>query len=73
MTGLNKIEEYLISMLASLGVSKTTTIGITCLLTEQEQNKMIEKLIDMYNDKQEITEQEAIKMAMEVAGIQTTK
>ena len=69
MTKLNKTEKNLIRLLVILGASKKTVNSICCLLTEEGQKELTEKLIAEKQNEKELTEDTIHEMALKTAGI----
>ena len=69
MTKLSTVEKNLIRLLVILGASKKAVNSICCLLTEEGQRELIEKLIKERDNKKTITEDTIHEIALGVAGI----
>lgn len=69
MTKLSTIEKNLIRLLVILGVSKKMVNSICCLLTEEGQKELTEKLIAERKNRKELTEDKILEMSLSVAGI----
>lgn len=69
MTKLSTVEKNLIRLLVILGASKKAVNSICCLLTEEGQRELIEKLIKERENKKTITEDAIHEMALGLAGI----
>lgn len=73
MSKINKTEKNLVRLLVILGVSKKTVNSICCLLTEEGQIKLIEKLIVERNSRKELREDKILEMSLIAAGIKNEK
>ncbi len=69
MSEINKTEKNLVRLLVILGVSKKTVNAICCLLTEEGQKELTEKLIAERKNRKELTEDKILQMSLSVAGI----
>ncbi len=69
MTKLSTIEKNLIRLLVILGASRKTVNSICCLLTEEGQKELTEKLIAEKQNEKELTEDIILEMSLSLAAI----
>lgn len=62
-TMLTEIQSDLIGLLKSLGIDKETTLNIVVLAkTDEIREKLIQKIVELYMEKGEATEQDVQKI-----------
>ena len=70
---LTQTEKDLIRLLKSFGLDKETTISI-CILAKTDENrkKMMQMIVELYDEKGEVTEQDVQKIGLMLTGIRKT-
>lgn len=70
---ITKIESDLIGLLKSLGIDRETTVNITILAkTDENRKKMMQMIVELYDEKGEVTEQDVQKIGLMLTGIRKT-
>ena len=66
---ITKTESNLIRLLKSCGLDKETTVAVSILCkTDENREKMIQAIIDRYDQKGEVTEQDIQKIGVMLTG-----
>ena len=66
---ISQTEKNLIRLLKSFGLDKgTTTATVTLAKTDENREKMIDMIIDLYLEKGEVSEQDIQKIGMMLTG-----
>ena len=69
MNMISQTEKDLIRLLKNLGLDKETTVGISILAkTDENRETMIQTIIDLYQEKGEVTEQDIHKIGLILTG-----
>ena len=71
---ITKTESNLIRLLKSCGLDKETTVAVSILCkTDENREKMIQAIIDRYDQKGEVTEQDIQKIGLYLTGQRKTE
>ena len=66
---ISEIECYLIGILKDLGLDRDTTVAISILCkTDENRQLMIEAIMDRYEEKGEVTEEDIQKIGLILTG-----
>lgn len=66
---VTQIQHNLIGLLKNLGLYKETTVAIVALCkTDENRQRMIEEIINRYDEKGEVTEQDIQKIGLALTG-----
>ena len=66
---ISQTEKNLIRLLKSFGLDKETTVSISILAkTDENREKMIQLIIELYRERGEVTEQDIQKIGLMLTG-----